>query len=992
MRTFKKLFLVMLTAIIGLVLIACEPPAAIEAPVFNPTTATFNKDNPSNVVVGLNLKGQTLSSIKLDDAALASSAYSVGNGQLLLQEDYLETLENDVYSVVATTAGGSATLTLTVTSADAPTLSTSTASFDKNTPANIVVTVDLKGVSLQGITINNNALPSAAYTLTGNQFTILSTYLLTLEEGVYSVVVSTIRGGAALAVTITDSTGGDPVFVRPDYDVDFYNNVDFHDYADYDSTIEGQWPGYGIGDPFIMRFNGMYYLYVSTLDTENGVRAWKSNDLINWQQAQAEGLPLGYVVDPEDYTSRAAYAPEVYYWNGVFYMYMSPAGNGHYIYTSDSPEGPFVKVTDNLGMSIDGSVFIDDDEQMYFTRANSGGIRIHQMTDMLNINAGSLILDNTNIGGWTEGSYILKRDGVYYMTYTGLHVASNGYRISYSTAEDVASLYDRGVFSEGLNLPTLLETGNPDFQGLGHSSTVLGPDMDSHYLVYHNLNNSGGPNRSLNIDRLIFNGKDMEVMAKPENSVIPKLPGFFDVNTDDTTKFDFGTGSILSKVQSGSVFTAEFNYQGADLMKVVVDYQDSNNYLYVEVELSNNLITLHEVKNGTDTLKASGTLVNDFNPDALHTIRVAQSDNLVSVYFDGLKKIADAEVTTVGGKIGYLYSGDVEFGYTALSDVAYGLSDQLEVKQAERRILANVFTPEYSDGPVVEAVTTGMYAGTSKVNLAALGNQATYLVNFDQTGFYGIALTYPKSDGGKKIGIQVDGGDVMMVTLPVVDTTEEWVKALVTEFVVTEGINQISLENVGAAFSYVGIEFIETSQFTPQFSHDLQTYLLNGADYKTIWKLAGSDGHRATAGTRQLIYIGDKTITDFTLEVTIKFIGSTGTSTAGIVFRAQNDSFSQHDNFTSIQGYYLALNNSEIRLEKLNYASERLGLVAGNQGANLSGTEITMKIVARGNTFTIYRNNELLLTVVDSNPFLNGHLGFYTNGAEVTYKNLVITA
>src|SRR5690606_34730540 len=168
----------------------------------------------------------------------------------------------------------------------------------------------------------------------------------------------------------------------------------------------------------------------------------------------------------------------------------------------------FVKVTDNLGMSIDGSVFIDDDEQMYFTRANSGGIRIHQMTDMLNINAGSLILDNTNIGGWTEGSYILKRDGVYYMTYTGLHVASNGYRISYSTAEDVASLYDRGVFSEGLNLPTLLETGNPDFQGLGHSSTVLGPDMDSHYLVYHNLNNSGGPNRSLNIDRLIFNGKD----------------------------------------------------------------------------------------------------------------------------------------------------------------------------------------------------------------------------------------------------------------------------------------------------------------------------------------------------------------------------------------------------------------------------------------------------------------------------------------------------
>lgn len=991
MRTFKKIFLVMLTAIIGLALIACEPNVAIEAPVFNPMTATFDKDNPSNVVVGLNLKGQTLTSLKLDDEAIVSSNFTVGNSQLLLQQSYLETLDNDVYEVVATTAGGSATLTLTITSADAPSLLPVTASFDKNTPANVVVTVDLKGIALQSITINNNALPSSAFTLTLNQLSLHSSYLLTQEEGVYSIVVSTLRGAAVLTLTISDSSGGDPVFVRPNYDVDFYDNVDFHDYEDHETTIEGQWPGYGIGDPFIMRFDGMYYLYVSTLDTENGVRAWKSPDLINWQQAQAEGLPLGYVVDPEDYTSRAAYAPEVYYWNGTFYMYMSPAGNGHYIYTSDSPEGPFVKVTDNLGMSIDGSVFIDDDEQMYFTRANSGGIRIHQMTDMLNINAGSLILDNTNIGGWTEGSYILKRDGQYYITYTGLHVASNGYRISYSTAEAGGALYDRAAFTNGINLPTLLETGNPDFQGLGHSATVLGPDMDSYYLVYHNLNNSGGPNRSLNIDRLVFNGKAMEVMAKPENSVVPKLPKFFDYGAEDTTKFDFGTGSILSKVQSGSVFSAEFNYRGADLMRVVVDYKDANNYLYVEAELSNNLMTLHEVKNGIDTLVASGTLVNDFNPNALHTIRVAQSENLVSVYFDGLKKITDAEVTTIGGKIGYMYSGDVEFGYTALSDVAYGLSDKLEVKQDDRRVFANLFTDEYSDNPTVEAVTTGLYDGTSKVSLNSQGNQATYLVNFDQTGFYGIALTYPTSDGGKKIGIQVDGGDVMMVTLPVVNTTDPWVKALVTEFSVTTGINQISLENVGSAFSYVSFEFIESSQFTPQFSHDLQSYVTTGADYKTIWKLAGSDGHRATAGTRQLIYIGDETITDFTLEVTIKFIGSTGTSTAGIVFRAQNDSFSQYDNFTSIQGYYLALNNSELRLEKLNYASERLGLIAGTQGANPSGTEITIKIVARGNTFTIYRNDELMLTVVDSNPFLSGHLGFYTNGAEVTYKNLVIT-
>ncbi|MFQ7078012.1 MAG: hypothetical protein ACLRSW_08775 [Christensenellaceae bacterium] len=39
-----------------------------------------------------------------------------------------------------------------------------------------------------------------------------------------------------------------------------------------------------------------------------------------------------------------------------------------------------------------------------------------------------------------EGSYILKRDGIYYLTYTGNHVASDEYRIAYSTADSLTTL------------------------------------------------------------------------------------------------------------------------------------------------------------------------------------------------------------------------------------------------------------------------------------------------------------------------------------------------------------------------------------------------------------------------------------------------------------------------------------------------------------------------------------------------------------------------
>ena len=53
-------------------------------------------------------------------------------------------------------------------------------------------------------------------------------------------------------------------------------------------TIEGQYapiPGaqddYGIGDPFVMRFNGTYYLYPSSC--EDRVKVYTSKDLVNWK-------------------------------------------------------------------------------------------------------------------------------------------------------------------------------------------------------------------------------------------------------------------------------------------------------------------------------------------------------------------------------------------------------------------------------------------------------------------------------------------------------------------------------------------------------------------------------------------------------------------------------------------------------------------------------------------------------------------------------------
>lgn len=823
---------------------------------------------------------------------------------------------------------------------------------------------------------------------------------------IFAISAVLLAGCAACGQT---NPGGEPggngaSYADPNGVVSTYSNLSFNEYLlGEEATIENQWQGYGIGDPFAMRYNGVYYLYVSTLDTEIGVRGYKSADLVHWTPMTGEGLDTGYV--SQDPVTLAAYAPEVYYFNGTFYMYTSPGGKGHYVLTSDSPEGPFVKATENFGMSIDGSVLIDDDEQMYFTYADGSGIRMARMHDMLNIDENRPILNDTSIGGWTEGPYILKRNGIYYLTYTGNHVASDGYRIAYSTATDLSEQY-RSAFVRAQNNPLALETETA-LKGVGHSSTVMGPDMDSYYLVYHYLNSSGGPNRSLGIDRLTFDGTMMSVAPTLEKSVTPALPAFYATGKDGE-KFDTSGDFLLSKTSASASFTAEYNVTGTGTANYVFGYTDGNNYMGVTVNLSQKTVQLNKTVNGSTSQVASGTLVNDFSAEKLHTVRISSRDGKVDVCFDNMTKIDGADLSVPAGKIGYRSLGDdAQVGYTAYSDVAMGMSDEQEAKQittytgASNYLRGNAYTqaPVLGGGSAVTQITEDedyRFAGWNKLTLNNKGDSVSYLLYNGTAGRYGLELVYPASDGGKKIGVKVDGvngGTVYRCTLPEVKDVAEtdFVRAVVGEFTLDEGARIVRLENVGKPVSYTAFRFVETSDVTPVFEQRLDNYVGKGADYKTIWKLKDG-GHYAKAGTRQLVYFGDNTITDFTLEVEMKLEGASGSSsTAGIVFHAQNYAASTHDSYMSLQGYYFKLGNNSVQLEKLNYADGSEKLASDGHVKIDSDIFYKVKIQVRGNAICIWLNDEKLFEVDDGWNFANGKIGLYTDGAAAVYKNLKIS-
>ncbi len=767
-------------------------------------------------------------------------------------------------------------------------------------------------------------------------------------------------------------------FVDP-VEGDYIETRDRYDNVFDDTQIPNQWNGYGVGDPYVLRHNGEYYLYCSTKNAQIGVRAWKSSDLMTWEQVDNGTNTLGYVT--EDPLTETAYAPEVIYWDGMFYMYTSPGGGGHYILSSESPVGPFEVVSDNLGESIDGSIFIDDDESMYFLRAFKTGIRMIDMANPTTLESGTT-LDNTLMGTWSEGPTLINRFGTYYLTYTGTHVISSGYRVNYSTASVIDS---RDSFSYGDNNSLLLSTVE-GFQGLGHSSTVLGPNLDSYYIVYHNLNSAAGPNRSFNINRLLFNGTMMNVNgASLTGNITPELPDFESV--DGLVNYTQSGDIYLSNDETNQNFTAEFNFAGMDT-EIYFGYVDENNYAKVSLEA--NVVKLENVADGTSEVISTGTLNTNFDFTKLHTIRVVSDGSKVSVLFDNLTKIEEVELVLPAGKVGYVSNG---IEYSSFSNYAYGSSDSYEPKKD--MVGANQYVPEASNEVSLsvigelENVSTNNPVGSNEITISKELGYASYYVDIEETGLYALFMNLNSSQSEKQIAVQIDNGEPILVNLPTLSSNYDYINTMVAELVIPSGVHQIKFIAMSEDFSFNYFNLEVASYSTPNFSHALTELVGNGAFYQTVWKV--DEGHHAMAGNRQIIYFGDETIRDCTITVDMKFIGETVSDSAGIIIRGSNFSDNSHENNDSVTGYYVGFNNYRAFIDKYNYNMSDYGLSVDANTRLDSGETFTVKIVVEGNQLTVYVNDVLIMDYYDPDVIMTGRVGLLTQGAEVIYNNLTIT-
>ncbi len=246
--------------------------------------------------------------------------------------------------------------------------------------------------------------------------------------------------------------------------------------------IESHNPLFEGADPFLMTYQGKYYIYAT--NSPDGFRVYVSDDLAVWKDK-------GYCLKKGDVIGQNRFwAPEVIAHKGKFYMVY--ASEEHLaIATSESPLGPFTQMEKKWLMAdkaIDGHFFLDDgtlwlyyvriqgENMIYVAKLNDDCSTLQEKDEKFLLRAE----ENWELkeGHVTEGPFVLKHKEKYYLSYSANDTRSIFYAIGYAV-------------SDRPDGPFIKYKGNPILQmteqvnGVGHHSFARSIDGKDLLCAYH---------------------------------------------------------------------------------------------------------------------------------------------------------------------------------------------------------------------------------------------------------------------------------------------------------------------------------------------------------------------------------------------------------------------------------------------------------------------------------------------------------------------------
>lgn len=256
--------------------------------------------------------------------------------------------------------------------------------------------------------------------------------------------------------------------------------------------------------------------------------AFSSPDLVHWTKHE-------HVLDVSGvaWAGYAVWAPSAIEAQGKYYLFFGAndiqsdpkPGTGQTggigLAVSDSPGGPFkdalghplIGAFHNGAQPIDPFVFRDDDGQVYLYYGgwrHCNVVRLSRdLRHVLPYPDGTTWKEITP-PGYVEGSFLIKRKGIYYLMWSEGEWTGADYSVAYAMGPSAT-----GPFKP---MGKILAQDFRIARGAGHHSVVNIPGTDDWYIVYHRrpLGDDKGEHRQLAIDRMTFNadgGIDPVVMT-----------------------------------------------------------------------------------------------------------------------------------------------------------------------------------------------------------------------------------------------------------------------------------------------------------------------------------------------------------------------------------------------------------------------------------------------------------------------------------------------
>ena len=268
-----------------------------------------------------------------------------------------------------------------------------------------------------------------------------------------------------------------------------------------------------LADPSFVKMNDRYYIYATTVSKHMEPMVWISEDLERWNVE-----PLGI------YGEHFFWAPSVIKGkdNRYYLYYTSGFDFKCHLYIGESPSGPWQK-NGLVDEGFDLQIFEDPVSGKIYGSSSDPSSRprlVEFENDPKKDGYMKKVIREKSIEGsffdYTEGSFILYKDGWYYFMYSGGKCSAETYKVNYARSEDIW-----GPYEDAPNNPILSTDKEKNIIGPGHHS-VFELD-DEYYIVYHREDIYFAPTcseRQVCIDKMEFDNQGWINKVIPTNEGI----------------------------------------------------------------------------------------------------------------------------------------------------------------------------------------------------------------------------------------------------------------------------------------------------------------------------------------------------------------------------------------------------------------------------------------------------------------------------------------